>query len=82
MIFSLLINDAVACRDYIALVTGKLLSIEQWENNIDRDNLECQKKNLYGAALFDTNLTWSGQELKPVFRGKIISTKRLSHVTK
>ena len=82
MIFSLLINDAGACWVYIALVTGKWLSIEHWGNNTDRDNLKYQEKNMYGATLFATNLTWSGQELKPVFRGKMLSTNRLSHVTK
>jgi len=63
-------------------VIGKLLSIEYWWNNTDRDNLKCKQKNLYGVTLFATNLTRSGQELKPVFRGKILSANRLTHVKK
>ena len=80
-IFSLLINGAVAWWDYIALV------IDKWvlsTGGIIRTgkNWSAQRKTCTGATLSATNLTRSVQELKPVFRDKVLSTNSLSHVTK
>jgi hypothetical protein len=57
------------------------MNMEQWWNDIDRENRRTRRKTCPSATLSTTNPTWIDPGANPVLRGKRPAINRLSHDT-